>query len=93
MIARNDRPDPPRESNLPKEADNTMHRKFDTNSRGNAQQSVGLLLVLFSLVGVLVHELAHRGVSTQPAPSSAGQQGEKPGETATPQPHPNAQTP
>jgi hypothetical protein len=67
-----------------------MLRTFEPHTRAKA---AGILLALFSLVGVLVYELAHGGGSISAAPSQMGQQSGHPRGTAQPDLHPNAQTP
>jgi hypothetical protein len=73
--------------------DATMYRKFVTNTSAKALQTACMLLVLFLLVGVLVHDLAHRSASSQATPSPMVQQSGHPRITAPPDLHPNAQTP
>jgi hypothetical protein len=72
--------------------DVTRHRMLDAKKRSKALQTVCMLLVLFSLVGVLAHELAHH-VAISAALSQQMQQSSQPHSTATPDLHPNAQTP
>jgi hypothetical protein len=62
---------------------------FDPNTKAKALQAACILLLLVSVAGVLVREFAHGGVS--PAPSQKVQQSDL--GTATPDLHPNAQTP
>jgi hypothetical protein len=84
-------PDPMREIDLLLLEEDMVHRKFESNARAKALQTVCVLLVLFSLAGVLVRELAHRGGGISLAPSQAVQQSGH--GMATPDLHPNAQTP
>jgi hypothetical protein len=67
-----------------------MLRTFDPHSRAKA---AGILLALFSLVGVLVYEQARSAGSISAAPSQMVQQSGHPRGTAQPDLHPNAQTP
>lgn len=81
-------PDPMREIDLLL-LEEDMVLKFEPKPRAKALQAVCVLLVLFSLAGVLVRELAHRGEGI--SPSQAVQQSGH--GLATPDLHPNAQTP
>jgi hypothetical protein len=67
-----------------------MLRTFDPHSRAKA---AGILLALFSLVGVLVYEQAHGGGSISATPSQMVEEQGYPRGTAQPDLHPNAQTP
>lgn len=69
-----------------------MDPMIGTNSKVKTLQTVCILLVVFSLVGVLVRELAPR-TSISTSPSQPLQQSDHTGKTATPDLHPNAQTP
>jgi hypothetical protein len=67
-----------------------MLRTFEPHTRAKA---ASILLAVFSLVGVLVYELAHGGGSVSAAPSLMVQQSGHSRGTAQPDLHPNAQTP
>jgi hypothetical protein len=70
-----------------------MHRKLGMHAKARPMQTACLLLVVFSTIGLLVHAFANGGVSIAAAPAQTEQQSGHPRSAATPDLHPNAQTP
>jgi hypothetical protein len=70
-----------------------MHHRLGTHAKARPLQTACLLLVVFSMIGLLVHAFANSGVSIAAAPAQMQQQSAQPRSAATPDLHPNAQTP